>query len=84
MNKALIPNFSFQSRSGSSIPAQVGWVRLTVIIRIISVLNWTCTELANWNCELSNNKTSIAYASNLIAGWQDCYKYADMIGIEMS
>ena len=56
-------------------------MRLTVIIRIISVLNWSCTELANWNCKLSNNKTSIAYASNLIAGWQDCYKYADMIGL---
>ena len=30
-------------RSASSIPG------LTLIIRLISVLNWTCTELANWN-----------------------------------
>ena len=27
----------------------VGGVGLTLIIRLNSVLNWTCTELANWN-----------------------------------
>ena len=47
LNKASIPSFSFQ---GGLEVLQIylpGW-GLTLIIRLISVPNLTCTELANW------------------------------------
>ena len=31
------------------LPGWMGWVGVTLILRLISVLNWTGTELANWN-----------------------------------
>ena len=40
--------WSISSMEWWNILALVGW-GLTVIIRLIPVLNWTCTELANWN-----------------------------------
>ena len=50
--KKRLKNFSFQG--GLEVlqiylPGWVGGWGLTLIIRLISVLNWTCTELANWN-----------------------------------
>ena len=49
LNNAPIPNFSIKGAQ-IYLPEWVGhWVDVTLILRLISVPNWTGTELANWN-----------------------------------
>ena len=58
LNKTSIPNFSFLGSLEVTqiyLPGWVGWEGgvgwggVTLILRLISVPNWTDTELANWN-----------------------------------
>ena len=68
-----MPNFSFQGGlEVTQMPMLDGWggVGLTLSIRLISVLNWTCNELPP-GTELGN--TLLASA---ILGWVTCSAWA--------